>query len=438
MLMTYEQTIEYLYAQLPMYSRIGAAAYKDNLNNITSLCEALGNPQQKFKSIHVAGTNGKGSTCHMLASVLQSAGYKTGLCTSPHIHRFEERTRVNGQMMKESFVVDFVEKIKDTSEKIKPSFFELTIAMAFEYFAEQEIDIAVIETGLGGRLDSTNIIIPILSIITNIGYDHTSILGNSLEEIATEKAGIVKKGIPIIVGEVLPETLPVFTWIANEKESALHIVPEMFVPQFIDGSSSLLMCNIHNTKTGVVEKLRLDLTGLYQVNNACTVLAAVEILRKLNFNITEAALHNGLENVKKITGIKGRWEVLAQTPAIIADVAHNVDGIKQIVAQLRIEYPTSKLHFVLGFVKDKDIENILVLFPADAKYYFTNAHIPRALSHEILQKKATEVGLDGESFDEVNVALRAARETAKETDVIIICGSFFIIAELDATLFPGN
>ncbi|MEO7265287.1 MAG: folylpolyglutamate synthase/dihydrofolate synthase family protein [Ferruginibacter sp.] len=436
--MTYEETIEYLYAQLPMYSRIGAPAYKANLDNITILCEALGNPQQKFKSIHVAGTNGKGSICHMLASVLQSSGYKTGLCTSPHIHQFEERARVNGEMMNKAFVVSFVDKIKTITEKLKPSFFELTIAMAFEYFAAHEIDIAVIETGLGGRLDSTNIIMPILSIITNIGYDHTSILGFTLEEIAMEKAGIIKKGIPVIVGEVLPETVPVFTRVANEKEAALHLVPEMFVPQFIDGSNSLLLCNIHNTKTGVVEKLRLDLTGLYQVNNACTVLAAVEILRKLNFNITEAALHNGLENVKKITGIKGRWELLAQTPTIIADVAHNADGIKQIIAQLRIEYPKNKWHFILGFVNDKDIDNILTLFPANAKYYFTNAQIPRALSHEILQKKATAFGLEGESFDEVNIALRSARKSAKETDIIIICGSFFIIAELDANLFPGN
>jgi dihydrofolate synthase/folylpolyglutamate synthase len=435
---TYEQTLEYLYAQLPMYSRIGVAAYKENLDNITSLCEALGNPQQKFKSIHVAGTNGKGSTCHMLASVLQSAGYKTGLCTSPHIHQFEERARVNGEMMSKAFVVAFVDKIKTVSEKIKPSFFELTIAMAFEYFAEQEVEIAVIETGLGGRLDSTNIVDPILTIITSIGFDHTHILGNTLEAIATEKAGIIKQNVPVIIGEILPETLPVFTRMANEKDASLHIVPEMFVPQFIDGSSSLLLCNIRNTGTDIVEKLRLDLTGLYQVNNACNVLAAVEILRKLNYNITEAALHQGLENVKKTTGIKGRWELLAQKPAIIADVAHNEDGIKQIVGQLRIEYPTSQLHFVLGFVKDKDIENILGLFPANAKYYFTNAHIPRALSHETLQKNAAEFGLEGESFDEVNDALKAARLAAKETDVIIVCGSFFIIAELDAKLFPGN
>ncbi|MEO6406986.1 MAG: folylpolyglutamate synthase/dihydrofolate synthase family protein [Ferruginibacter sp.] len=434
----YEQTIEYLYSQLPMYSRIGAAAYKENLNNITSLCEALGNPQNKFRSIHVAGTNGKGSTCHMLASVLQTAGYKTGLCTSPHIHTLEERVRVNGVMMDKEFVVSFVARTKAISEKIQPSFFELTIAMAFEYFAQQKIDIAVIETGLGGRLDSTNIIVPILSIITNISRDHTQILGNKLEEIAFEKAGIIKNNIPVIIGEVSPETLPVFIKKANENKAVLHIGPEMFVSQFIDEANSLLLCNIHNTRTDVVEKLRLDLTGLYQVKNACTVLAAIEIVRAQGFEISEAALHTGLENVKKITGISGRWEMLGQKPTIIADVAHNEGGISQVISQLSIHYPKKKLHFVLGFVKDKDIDHVLKLFPADAKYYFTNANIPRALLHTDLMKKANENGLFGKSYDNVNEALNAAKKMAAKEDVIIICGSFFIIAELDTNLFPGN
>lgn len=436
--MTYEQTIEYLYAQLPMYSRIGDAAYKDNLDNITSLCESLGNPQHKFKSIHVAGTNGKGSTCHMLAAVLQTAGYKTGLCTSPHLHQFEERARVNGDMMEKQFVVSFVEKIKSLSEKIKPSFFELTIAMAFEYFAFKKVDIAVIETGLGGRLDSTNIILPILSIITNIGFDHMNILGNTLEAIASEKAGIIKKNTPVLIGEILPETLPVFIKKANENQSEMYVVPEMYVPQYIDVSTSILLCNIHNTRTDVVEKLRLDLPGLYQVKNVCKVLAAVEILCKQKFKISESALHKALENVKSITHIKGRWEMISQKPYIITDVAHNADGIKQIVAQLSVEYPTSKWHFVLGFVKDKAIDNILQLLPAHAKYYFTNAHIPRAQENIRLKENAAEYNLCGNSYDNVNLAVSAAKQAAAENDVIIICGSFFVVAELDAKLFQGD
>ena len=436
--MTYEQTLQWLYEQLPMYSRIGVAAYKENLDNITSLCQALDNPQKKFRSIHVAGTNGKGSTCNMLASVLQSAGYKTGLCTSPHIYSFEERIRVDGILMEKDFVISFVEKIKPTCEKIQPSFFELTIAMAFDYFVYKQVDIAVVETGLGGRLDSTNIITPILSIITNIGYDHLQILGNSLAEIATEKAGIIKEAVPVIVGEILPETLPVFINKANEKEALLYLVSEMFVPQFIDVANSLLLCNIHNTRTDVVEKLRLDLTGLYQVRNACTVLAAVEILRKLEFIINEHALHKGLENVKNITGIFGRWELLGQKPTIIADVAHNEDGIQQIVSQLHIQYSTSNYHFVLGFVKDKDIQKVLGLLPAAANYYFTHAHIPRALDHNELMAKAAEAGLTGKSFENVNDAVQAARLAAAKEDVIMICGSFFIIAELDINLIPKN
>lgn len=427
--MTYEQTIGYLYEQLPMYSRIGPAAYKANLNNITSICEVLGNPQQRFKSIHVAGTNGKGSTCHMLAAVLQSAGYKTGLTTSPHLYDFRDRIKVNGEMIGQAFVIDFVERTKVLCAEIEPSFFELSVAMAFEYFAKQEVDIAVIETGLGGRLDSTNIISPLLSVITNIGYDHTQILGDSLEKIAEEKAGIIKKNTPIVIGEALPQTLPVFINKANDMQAEIHLAGELFMVQYIEPFGSLLLCNIKNTASGIVEKLRLDASGLYQAKNACTVLCCIEELKKLNFDIPEAAMHKGLENIKPLTGLAGRWDIVQNQPTVILDVGHNEDGIRQAIQQLQTNYSQSTFHFVLGFVNDKDISKILSLFPKDAHYYFTNAHIPRALAHEELKKMAHKSGLKGESFDNVNEAIENAKTNAGKNGVVLVCGSFFIVAE---------
>ncbi len=428
-MMTYKETLEYLYSQLPMFSRIGSAAYKTDLHNTIALCNSIGNPQNNYKTIHVAGTNGKGSTSNMLAAILQEAGFKTGLYTSPHIKDFRERIRVNGEMVSEQFVVEFTENTKVINEEIQPSFFEVTVAMAFAYFAEQQVDFAVIETGLGGLLDSTNIITPILSVITNIGYDHQNILGNTLEEIAIQKAGIIKENVPVVVGETLPNTKPIFIKTALSKKTSVQFAEENFITSYIDIEGELLLCNVKDIAENITEKFRSGLSGLYQAKNICTVLAAVKELRNLDIKIQEAALHNGIERVKEITGLRGRWEILQQHPTIIADVAHNKDGIQQVIEQLNINYPTAQLHFVLGFVKDKDVESVLALFPDNAKYYFTNAHIPRALLKTDLQEKAAKVNLVGDCFATVDEAVNSAKQNASENDVIMICGSFFIISE---------
>lgn len=429
--MTYQQTIDYLYAQLPMFSRVGAAAYKADLHNTIALCGSIGNPQNTFKTIHVAGTNGKGSTSHILAAILQSAGYKTGLYTSPHIKDFRERIRVNGAMIKPAAVVEFVARTKQTSDEINPSFFELTVAMAFDYFAKEKVDIAVIETGLGGLLDSTNIITPILSVITNIGYDHQNILGNTLQEIATQKAGIIKENVPIVIGETLPETRQIFIDVANKKNAEIFFAEEMFLVNNISTENNLLICEVNNIMTCKTLSVQLGLRGLYQTKNICTVLEAVNQLRIIGIEISDTALQNGMAQVKEITGLRGRWDILQQSPTIIADVAHNKDGITQVIKQLETTYPFSKLHFVIGFVKDKDVAAVLQLFPTDASYYFTNAHIPRAMLVAELAEKASLAGLVGNCYDEVNTAIAAAKNNANENDVIMICGSFFLLAELE-------
>ncbi|RYF91744.1 MAG: bifunctional folylpolyglutamate synthase/dihydrofolate synthase [Chitinophagaceae bacterium] len=428
--MNYQETLAYLYEQLPMFSRLGAAAYKKDLHNTIALCEALNNPQTKFRSIHVAGTNGKGSTSHMLAAILQQAGYKTGLYTSPHIKDFGERIRINGKMIDEQYVIDFVQRTKSLYAEIQPSFFELTVAMAFDYFAQEKIDIAIVETGLGGRLDSTNIIQPILSVITNIGYDHMNLLGNTLPEIAWQKAGIIKPNIPTIIGEAIPETRNVFIKEANEKEAVLHFAQSRYLVEYIDPTGNLLFCNVRDIQNNNIEKLQLDLNGIYQVKNVCTVLCAVEQLRLAGYHITENHLHEALSNVKRLTGMRGRWEVLQQHPSVIADVAHNADGIKQVLFQLQNTAPHADLHLVLGFVKDKDVEHVLELFPANAKFYFTNAHIPRALPHAELKEIASRHNLLGESFDDVNDAITHALKAASQDAVIVVCGSFFIVGEI--------
>lgn len=428
--MTYNQTISYLYEHLPMFSRIGSAAYKKDLHNTIALGAKLHDPHTKFRSIHVAGTNGKGSTSHMLAAILQEAGYKTGLYTSPHIKDFKERIRVNGLPVSEQFVVEFVERTKGFADEIQPSFFELTVIMAFEYFASQEVDIAVIETGLGGLADSTNVITPVLSVITNIGLDHQNILGNTIEEIAAQKAGIIKNNVPVVIGESLLQTRNIFIQTANAHNAPIAFAEENFITEFTDPEGSLLFCNVKDTETNVVEKLRLGLTGLYQTKNICTVLAAVKELKKAGFQIPEAALHSGVEHVKKLTGIFGRWDVVQDHPAVITDVGHNKEGIKSILEQLEAQYPYAKKHFILGFVNDKDIQSVLEILPQDAAYYFTNAHIPRALNYNELTEKAAAAGLRGKGFDDVNLALTAAKDAASEKDVIIVCGSFFIISEL--------
>lgn len=430
--MTYQQTIDYLYEQLPMFSRIGSAAYKTDLHNTIELCHAIGNPENKFKSIHIAGTNGKGSTSHMLAAMLQQAGYKTGLYTSPHLKDFRERIKINGQMVSEGFIIDFVQRTKAVSDRIEPSFFELTVAMAFDYFAKEEVDIAVIETGLGGRLDSTNIITPILSVITNIGYDHMNILGNTLEKIAFEKAGIIKPGVPVVIGEYLEETKPVFIHKATETRSPVFFPQDGYTVSNITTSLYQLKCDITSTGNNQAETFTLDLNGLYQIKNLRTVLCAEGVLLQLGYNITEEAEKTALANVKKLTGLHGRWDVIAENPAIVLDVAHNEDGIKHLLWQLSvIREQFDKLHIVTGMVKDKEIDKVLALLPKEAAYYFTNAQIPRALPAAELKDKAKTFSLEGDIFNDVNDAIKKARQQASSKDLILVCGSVFLVGEVD-------
>lgn len=430
--MTYEETIAYLYNRLPLFSHTGSSALKKGLGNILQLCEALKNPQNKFKSIHIAGTNGKGSTSNMLAAILQKSGYKTGLYTSPHLFDFGERIRVNGQMVNPQFVIDFTEKTRELCHSIEPSFFELTVAMAFEYFAQEQVDIAVIETGLGGRLDSTNIITPVLSIITNIGFDHMQILGNSLTEIAMEKAGIIKKNIPVVIGTYTAATKKVFEQAAHENDSPISFAQDDFMATYLPPAGEALHCEIVNTRTRAAMAVTTDLAGLYQVQNLCTLFAAIEQLRKQQYRIDDKMVVAGLQEVKKITGLRGRWDILSTHPTVIVDVGHNEDGIKNIIHQLQTQYPNAPLHFILGFAKDKNLDALLELFPKTATYYFSNAHIPRALPHNELKALASKKKLSGQSFDHINDAFKHALQNAAAQDVIMICGSFFVIAELSA------
>lgn len=424
--MNYAATLHFLYQQLPMYSRIGAAAYKKDLTNIQALCDALDQPQKKFKSIHIAGTNGKGSTSHMLAAILQEAGYKTGLYTSPHLTDFRERIRINGEMITEDFVVTFVERIRQHINVIQPSFFELTIAMAFEYFAQQQVDIAVIEVGLGGRLDSTNIIDPILSVITHIGYDHVQMLGNSLPEIAFEKAGIIKLNTPVVIGEVLPETRPVFEKQATTTNAPISFAQEKRYIADWKYKHHRLVVNVEDHHNNERKTYHLDLTGIYQTKNVLTVLEATYQLRIQNFKLDDTIIAKALSQVKKTTGLHGRWEVIHQHPTVILDVAHNEDGIKQIVEQLELtDY--DHLHIIIGMVKDKAIEKVLSLLPKTATYYFTKAQIPRALPEKELAEIASVIGLQGYSFIDVNTAIQTALQHARPKDIILVCGSVFLV-----------
>jgi dihydrofolate synthase/folylpolyglutamate synthase len=429
--MTYQQTIDYLFNRLPMFSRIGASAYKRDLHNTIALCEFLGNPHHRIKTIHVAGTNGKGSTSHMLAAILQSAGYKAGLYTSPHLKDFRERFRINGEMISEDFVIDFTERITPAIDEIEPSFFEITVAMAFDWFAAAQVDIAVIETGLGGRLDSTNVISPELSVITNIGYDHINLLGDTLEKIAFEKAGIIKPGIPVVVGETNAETKPVFEKMAFEKQSPLLLAEQLRYAADWKYEHHQLVVQVANHATPDRTTYTLDLPGFYQTKNLITVLEAIHQLTLKHWNIPVEAVQKGLAQVKKLTGLHGRWEVVHTKPLIVLDVGHNEDGIRQIVAQLELtQY--RHLHIVIGMVKDKEIDRALTLLPKEAVYYFTRAQIPRALPEDELAAKATMLGLKGHHFPSVPDALHAARSAAHADDMILVCGSVFVVGEVPA------
>ena len=436
--MSYQDTIDYLYSRLPLFSRIGPAAIKADLHNTIAICDFLGNPQNKFKTIHIAGTNGKGSTSHMLASILQEAGYKTGLYTSPHLYDFRERIKVNGIMCSETFVTSFTNKMKPLIEKVAPSFFEITVGMAFEYFAQENVDIAIIETGLGGRLDSTNVINPILSIITNIGMDHMALLGNTLPEIASEKAGIIKAATPIVISEVIPETKNIF----EQKASSLD-APIYFAQDFIQFKSfqnnwqtSLFEFNqplIHLLDAPLFPKsftVECDLPGKYQYKNLKGVLVAMQILATMGWKLSTKKLLKGLLNVKKNTGLMGRWECIQINPRIILDVAHNEHGIKALLEQLESLHYT-QLHIVTGMVKDKDVNAVLNLLPKQAKYYFTQSHIPRALAVSELASKGNTFDLIGSQFENVNIALQSANKNATPNDLILVIGSVFLVAEVD-------
>lgn len=431
--MNYQETINYLFTRLPMFSRIGAAAIKKDLHNTIALCNALDNPQKDFKTIHVAGTNGKGSVSHMLAAILQTAGYKVGLYTSPHLHDFRERIKINGEMISEKYVIDFTKRIQPQIDLIEPSFFEITVAMAFEYFATEQVDVAVIETGLGGRLDSTNIITPVLSVITNIGWDHMNLLGDTLDKIAGEKAGIIKQNIPVVVGETVAETKTVFEAKAQAMQAPLQFAYDQFTVVRKETVNHKLNVEVLEATTKNVLQYTLDLPGNYQTKNILTVLAAVRQLQQQNFSITEEHLQTALTATKQINGLHGRWEVLQSHPTLVLDVGHNEDGMKQIVAQLA-ESNYQQLHIIIGMVKDKEIENVLALLPTDAHYYFTKAHIPRALPETDLQQKAATFQLNGNCFENVNAAIADALQHATKDDLVLVCGSVFLVGEVVYTV----
>jgi dihydrofolate synthase/folylpolyglutamate synthase len=429
--MNYAQTLEYLFTQLPMFSRVGAAAYKPDLTNTIRLCEAIGNPQHQFKSIHIAGTNGKGSTSHMLASILQTAGYKTGLYTSPHLVDFRERIKIDGVYCTKEFVVEFTQKIKPLIATIQPSFFEITVAMAFSYFAAQKVDIAVIEVGLGGRLDSTNIITPEVSIITNIGLDHTQFLGDTIAQIASEKAGIIKKDVPCIVSEYTEETKPVFD--AAAIHTSLAYGSELFTILDIKYAHDYLGVQVLNKQTDGIQTYQLDLNGSYQAKNVQGVLGAVSILQTKGWKITNQHILEGLSHVKKNTGLYGRWQMIGTNPTTVVDVAHNVAGIQTLLAQIKL-VNHQQLHIVFGMVKDKDIDSVLALLPTQATYYFTQAQIERAIDATELQQKAERHDLKGNTYQTVNAAIAAAQKQAQVTDLIVVCGSVFLVGEIEGII----
>ena len=428
--MDYPQTIEYLLTRLPLFSRIGASAYKADLNNIQLLSDALGNPERKFKSIHIAGTNGKGSTSHMLSAILQKAGYKTGLYTSPHLHDFRERIRIDGQMIPEKQVTKFTERIQPVINQIEPSFFEITVAMAFEWFASELVDIAVVETGLGGRLDSTNIIFPEVSVITNISYDHMDLLGDSIQKIALEKAGIIKPGVPVVIGEEQEESREVFLKTAAEKGSSIHFASRNRFPGEWKTEGRLLYVQLTETHNNNKKNFHLDLTGLYQLKNITTVAEVVSVLNQKGYLISDWAMQQGLKQVRSLTGLHGRWEILHENPLVVTDVAHNEEGMKAIAKQIE-NTSHDELHIIIGLVKDKAIENILRHLPSMATYYFTRAQIPRALPETELTERASGLGLKGKSFPDVKHALEAAVLNSGSQDLILICGSVFLVGELN-------
>ena len=429
--MNYQQTLDYLYQQLPMFQRIGSAAYKKDLTNTLALCQYLNNPQSQLTTIHIGGTNGKGTLTHALGAVFQATGKKVGLYTSPHYKDFRERIKINGQYISEQAVVDFVQKIKPESERIQPSFFELTVAMAFDYFVQQQVDIAIIEVGLGGRLDSTNVITPILSVITNISYDHTDMLGDTLALIAAEKAGIIKPNVPVVIGETLPETQTVFVQKATEQNAPIVFADQqMQVTNVVQQLNSMCVDVLDYKGNVLFKQLKTDLTGNYQQKNIITLLQAIQVLNNMGFNLGADVVSKALQQVRPLTNFMGRWQVLnTQNPLVIADSAHNEAGITEAMWQLQ-QLPKTHLHLVMGFVKDKDLGKILPLLPTTATYYFCKANIPRGLPATDLQQMAYQYGLQGNAYNSVADAYQAALKEAATTDLVYIGGSIFVLAEI--------
>ena len=427
--MTYTETVEYLFNSTPMFQNVGSAGYKEGLDNTITLDNHFDNPHNKFKTIHIGGTNGKGSCSHTIAAILQSAGYKVGLFTSPHLVDFRERIRINGVMIPEQYVVDFVENEKDFFEPLHPSFFELTTALAFKYFAENNVDIAVIEVGLGGRLDCTNIISPILSVITNIGFDHIQFLGKTLEKIASEKAGIIKNNTPVVIGETTPETRTVFIQKATSTNSAIYLAEE----------NDIILSHQHSHNGGIdyVTKtygtIHGELSGLCQTKNTATILTAINILEKIGLAIQPENIIEGFKHVCELTGLRGRWEKIDKNPITICDTGHNVNGLEYIVKQLQLQ-KYEKLHIVFGMVNDKDIEGVLSIMPKEATYYFCQASVKRAMPSQQLKTLAEAHELKGNTFANVLDAYNSARQNASQNDFIYIGGSSFIVADLIASL----
>ena len=419
-----------MYSSLPMFQRIGGAAYKADLDNTVALMNVLNSPHRNFKTIHIAGTNGKGSTSHILASILQEMGLKTGLYTSPHLRDFRERIRINGEMISETYVVDFVEKHKTAFERIMPSFFEMTVGMAFQYFSDERVDIAIIEVGMGGRLDSTNVITPELSIITNIGFDHTMFLGDTLGKIAVEKAGIIKSDVPIVIGQTQRETKPVFNEKALQEKTSIVFADQRYKifkqKNAVEGG---FFADVTKNDQPYIRNLYCPLGGNYQLHNLATVLQSIEILNTKNFDIKEKEICDGIKNVVANTGLKGRWQVLNKKPLTICDTGHNKDGITYVTEQLK-EISYKRLHFVLGTVNDKDINAMLALLPKEAAYYFSKPDIPRGLEVDILYEEAKKMQLSGEKYNSVSEAYRAACAAADDEDLIFIGGSNFVVAEV--------
>jgi dihydrofolate synthase / folylpolyglutamate synthase len=433
--MTYSETLNYLYQSLPMFTRIGAAAFKKDLTNTLALVEALDSPHLKFPQVHIAGTNGKGSTAHMTAAILQSMGLKVGLYVSPHYRDFRERIKINGEYISKKAVVRFVEQNRTHFERIEPSFFEMTVAMAFDYFAIEGVDIAVIEVGLGGRFDSTNIISPLISVITNISFDHMDMLGNTLPLIAFEKAGIIKSNTPVVIGEEHAETKPVFEQKAAEMNAPISFASQIFEVKPIHQDFDYTTFQVFKQNKLVFDALKVNVGGDYQAKNVSTVLQTFEVLKKLPIlsrfteGVVDKAINDGLLNLTNLTKFIGRWQVIGREPTILCDSAHNEGGLTLAMKQLN-SLAFNKLHIVLGVVKDKDISKMLNLLPLNATYYFAKADIPRGLDAEILRGLAKEIGRVGKAYKSVRQALAAAKKSAKKEDLIYVGGSIFVLAEV--------